>query len=240
MNKNDLSVAVMQPYIFPYIGYFQLINLVDTFVFYDDVNFIKQGWINRNRIIGSNMITSFTIPLSKASSFKTIHETEINRPLFKKWEKKFLKTLEQTYSKTPYFNPVYSLVKHTLESEIQSISGLAIKSIEYVCQYLDLNIDYKLSSKEFNTSVELDRTARLFSICKNLGATYYINSIGGSALYKKDEFWKEGINLLFLEEQITPYVQFDNEFIPRLSIIDVMMFNSKSDIQAMLNNYKLV
>lgn len=235
-----MKLGIMQPYFFPYIGYFQLINAVDTFVFYDDVNYIKQGWVNRNRIIGTNGPIMFTIPLSKVSSFKHINKTEINVHLFHMWKKKFLKTLDQTYSKAPYFDKVFDLVNKTLQSENKLVSNLAISSIENISEYLDMKVDYKLSSKEYGSLAELDRTERLVTICQANGATQYINSIGGKELYYKKEFAKKGIELSFLKEQIIPYKQFDKEFIPGLSIIDVLMFNSKADIQDMLKNYKLV
>lgn len=240
MDNKDLAVAVMQPYIFPYFGYFQMIYAVDVFVLYDDVNFIKQSWINRNKIIGSNNSLTFTLPLSKASSFKRINETEISLALFHNWKIKFLKTIEQTYSKAPYFNEVFKLIKTTLESESKIISSLAINSIKNVTQYLDIEVDFKISSKNFSSSVELGRTERLLSICQELKATHYINSIGGKELYDKKEFLKEGIELLFFSESIFPYHQFNDEFIPRLSIIDVLMFNSKIEILEMLKKYNLV
>ncbi|VXC55839.1 WbqC family protein [Chryseobacterium sp. 8AT] len=105
-----MKIAVMQPYIFPYIGYFQLIKAVDKFIFYDDVNYIKGGWINRNNILINKNKSLFTIPLDKASPFITINETNINLKIFREWRLKFLKTMEQSYKKAPYYSQTYSII----------------------------------------------------------------------------------------------------------------------------------
>lgn len=241
MNMQQKSIAVMQPYVFPYIGYFQLINAVDIFVFYDDVNFIKQGWINRNQIYGANNSVMFTIPLIKASSFKQINETEINNNLYKKWKKKFYKSLEQTYSKAPYFSSVAAIVEKVLNHEKNKyISDLAILSIAEVMKYLEMPFNYVLSSKEFHKSKKLEKAERLYVINKKLNSTQYINAIGGQDLYDKKDFAENDIQLNFLKPSIKEYEQFGNDFVPGLSIIDVLMFNSKDEVKQMMNQYELI
>ena len=139
-------LAIMQPYIFPYIGYFHLIEAADEIVFYDDVTFIKGGWINRNRTLVNGKDSLFTIPLSKSSSYKLINETNLHSTLFPIWKRKFLKTIEQNYSKAPFFADSYNLIKNTLDFECESISDLAIHSINSVYNYLDKEIKWTKSS----------------------------------------------------------------------------------------------
>ena len=234
------TVAVMQPYIFPYIGYFQLIEAVDTFVFYDDVNFIKQGWINRNKVLGTNGPITFTIPLKAISSFKSIKDTEINESLYLKWRKKFLKTLEQSYSKAPYYKPTFELINDVLNINANNISELSIISIKKISDHLELDTEFILSSNEFNDSISLNRTERLLHICNSLKAERYINSMGGKELYTKEEFKKHQITLKFLLPEVQLYQQFDKtKFIPSLSIIDVLMFNSVQESRDLLKFYNL-
>jgi hypothetical protein len=241
MDDRGRSIAVMQPYIFPYLGYFQLINAVDEFVFYDDVNFIKQGWINRNQILNNNKALGFSIPLEKASSFETIQGTKINFNLYAKWKKKFLKTLEQNYYKATYFESIYDLVREIIEEpKSESISELAIRSNVNISNYLGLKTKFKKSSEHFYDSKKLERTERLLNICNKLKAKAYVNALGGQELYNKSDFKASDIDLYFLKPNLKTYKQFSEEFVPGLSIIDILMFNSKEECIELLNDYKLV
>jgi len=234
-----MKIAVMQPYIFPYIGYFQMVNAVDKFVFYDDVNYIKQGWINRNRILVSNKDYLFTVPLKNASSFSLISETLINEVLFEKWKLKFLQTIQQSYKKAPHFERVFDMLKIFFNSNYVSISEMAIESVKSVSQYLGLNTEFVLASKTYQNK-GMERQERLIDICKTEKANHFINALGGQELYKKEDFQKEGIKLDFIKTQPITYKQFNNEFAPWLSIIDVLMFNGKEEIKKMLNMYELI
>lgn len=234
-----MKVAVMQPYLFPYIGYFQMIKAVDKFVFYDDVNFIKQGWINRNRILLNNKDFMFTVPLQKANSFSLIKDTLINDKLYDGWNIKFQQTLTQNYKKAPYFEEVINIIHSILEKEHKSISDLAIESVSAISNYLQLNTEFILSSETYDNK-ELDRLERLISICKTEKATEYINAVGGQELYSKEDFKNHGIELHFIKSQPIEYTQFKNEFVPWLSIIDVLMFNSVEEINEMLDKFELI
>jgi hypothetical protein len=241
MDDHGRSIAVMQPYIFPYLGYFQLINAVDEFVFYDDVNFIKQGWINRNQILNNDKALSFSIPLEKVSSFETIQGTKINFNLYAKWKKKFLKTLEQNYYKATYFESIYDLVHEIIEEpKSESISELAIRSNVYISNYLGLKTKFKKSSEHFYDSKNLERTERLLNIGNKLKAKAYINALGGQELYDKSDFKASDIDLYFHKPNLKSYKQFSEEFVSGLSIIDVLMFNNKKECMELLNDYKLV
>ena len=138
-----MKIAVMQPYFLPYLGYFQMVNAVDTFVFYDNVAYIKNGWINRNRIKGGNI---FTISIKHQSSNRLIKDTKIN------WDprntNKFLKTIQQTYSKSPYFSEVYPIVEDLITSQPQTISELAINSVIKFSHYMGIDTKFKIASEE--------------------------------------------------------------------------------------------
>ena len=236
-----MKVAVMQPYIFPYIGYFQLLNAVDHFVFYDDVNYIKGGWINRNKILVSGEASLFTIPLEKASSFSEIKAINIHPILYQKWLKKFIQTLNQSYKKAPFFNDVFPIIKNILEpSKINSIGNLSIKSIIEISNYLQLEKKFHISSEKFSDRKGKDKTERLLYILNDLECEEYINPIGGEKLYSRDDFKAENIKLNFIKGSINRYPQISKEFIPGLSILDVLMFNSIEDIKIMLNDYELL
>lgn len=234
-----MKIAVMQPYLFPYIGYFQLINAVDKFVFYDDVNFIKQGWINRNKILVSGKDFLFTIPLVNATSFSLIKDTRINEKLYESWKVKFLQTILQSYKKAPYFKNVYNLIDTILSEPYITISEFAIGCVRTISIYLGITTEFITSSESYKNQ-ELDRQERLFDICKSENANSYINALGGQDLYTKEDFSQKEITLNFIKALPVEYKQFKNEFIPSLSIIDVLMFNSIEEIEAMINNYELI
>lgn len=232
-----MKIAIIQPYVFPYIGYFQLINAVDKLVFYDDVNFIKQGWINRNRILLHDQPYLFSIPCTNISQNKIILDTKVHQN--KKWVLKFFKTLEMSYLKAPRFDEVYNLVRTVLGSDIQSISELAQLSILEVLKYLDMKTIWSKSSECYNNR-HLKKSERLINICKQERAQEYINPIGGVEIYTKEEFLKHGITLHFIKSKAVEYKQFSDSFVPWLSILDVLMFNSVEQVQTLLNQYDLI
>lgn len=239
MDSGNKSIAVMQPYIFPYLGYFQLIKAVDEFVFYDDVNFIKRGWIHRNRILTNGTDKLISIPCSQASQNKLINE--VNVDFENKQYKKILLSIFHSYSKAPYFDLIYPLIVDTFENTKPStIADLAIDSILNILEYLDIETKTLISSRQFDSSRGLNKSLRLIDITKNLKGKIYVNAIGGMDLYEKKDFEKFGIELRFLKSNIKPYKQFTNKFVPGLSIIDILMFNSKESCVEMLTDFELI
>nr|WKN36986.1 WbqC family protein [Tunicatimonas sp. TK19036] len=236
-----MRIAIMQPYFFPYIGYFHLISAADTFVFFDDVNFIKRGWINRNHILANNTVYRFTLPLNKPSQNKAINEVYLN--IDHKWRDNFLRTIEQAYKKAPYFTSVFPLIETIVvdNSKSQKISSVAIESIKSTLSYLNIRKVLKVSS-EIDYNRENPGEEKIISICKTLGATHYINAIDGQDLYSKDKFSDCGLELSFVKTDAElKYQQFDySEFTANLSIIDVLMFNSKESVIQMLTQYRLL
>ncbi len=224
----------MQPYFFPYIGYYQLVAASDIIVFYDDVNFIKNGWINRNRILINGHPSYITLSLNGASSNKLINEINIIDK-----REKILRSIQITYEKSPYFNEAIKPITDTLLSSGQKISTIAAQSIKTILEYLGIKRKYLFSSRHFKETKGLKRAERLIAITKACDSRHYINAPGGRELYSKSYFKQKGIELSFLEPIIEPYPQNSDEFIPGLSIIDVIMNNDRKTVSEFLQNYKL-
>jgi hypothetical protein len=232
-----MTIAIMQPYVFPYIGYFQLVYAADVFVFYDDVNFINRGWINRNRILLNGKDQLFTIPCKDASQNKLIMDIELLDD--EKTNMKLLSTIKLAYNKAPFFNDVFPVIEKTImgtpngsdlppQSE-RTIATLAINSVVNICNYLGLERKFKLSSAEYNNR-ELKKADRLIDICHLEGINHYVNAAGGKEIYTKEYYSGKGVKLDFLNADRYEYEQFKNSFVPWLSMIDVLMFNSRADI----------
>jgi hypothetical protein len=233
-----VNVAIMQPYIFPYIGYFQLVNCADYFVFYDDVNFVKKGWINRNRILSNGHDLLITVPLVKASQNRLINELELyNEENFKA---KFISKIENSYKNAPYYADVIPLIREIINAEISNIGEYSANSILRVSNYLELNTKFHFSSILSPESKGIDRGDRLIYICKKLGGNKYFNAIGGKEIYTKEYFKNNEIDIFFVQTLGVEYSQFSRPFVPNLSIIDVLMFNPVSDIRKMLKNHVLI
>lgn len=233
-----MKIAIMQPYFMPYIGYFQLINSVDKFVVYDQIQYTKKGWINRNRILDRQQDSYLSIPLQNASDYLNI----VDRNLSKTWDKdrqKLINKIKQTYQKAPHFNVVFPILEKCMFVTHSNLYEFLLNSLKIIINYLGIETKI-ITSSTLAVDPELKAEKRVIEICKNLNTDTYINAIGGQKLYGKTEFDKNEIKLCFLETQPISYTQFDNEFVPSLSIIDVMMFNSVEEIKKMLNNYKLI
>lgn len=220
-----MKIAIMQPYFFPYIGYYQLINSVDKFIVYDNVSFIKRGWINRNKIYLNDSEYLFTIPLKNASRNRNINEHFVSDEFFK-WKDDFYKTLNMSYGKNKNYSDIMDIIEKSLN--YKNISDITSSSLLLVSDYLDINTNFKKTSELENISSK--KGERLIDICKIEKADTYINSIGGQELYLKDNFASKDINLLFLK---------CNDSKEYVSIIDLLMKYGK-DTKQFLNNYELI
>lgn len=232
-----MKIAIMQPYFFPYIGYFQLIRCVDKFVVFDDVNFIKKGWINRNRILLNGAPFLFSIPLKQMSQNKWIRDTELSDD--PGWLPKFLKTLETAYKKAPYFGEIYPAVERLLQEEHASVAGLNVAAIRFVCDYLGIETELAPTSTVYANS-HLKGQHRILDICRQEGADTYINPSGGTELYEHALFEAHGVKLFFLQASASPYRQFGHDFFPYLSMLDGLMFADKADLRQKLTEFQLV
>ena len=232
-----MKIGIMQPYFIPYIGYWQLINAVDKYVIYDDVNYIKRGWINRNRILVNGEPVFFNIPLLKASQNKLINEIHVmNDPVI---IKKNLNIIHGAYKKAPYFNEIYPLAEKILNSKEDNIAGYVTNSIQIICDYLDIKTNLIISSS-LKKDNALKGQDKILKICELLDATEYINAIGGRELYSSEAFAAKNIKLKFLKTGSIKYKQFKNEFQPNLSVLDLLMFNSQKQIKEFMDDYTLI
>lgn len=228
----------MQPYFFPYIGYFQLINSVDEFIIYDNIQYTKKGWINRNRILVNGKDQLITLPIKKDSDYLNV----IERELSESWDKdknKILNTIKSSYSKAPYFKEIFELISQCLNISERNLFRFIYGNIILINNYLDIKTPIVISST-VNIDHDLKSQDKVLVLCKSRNATQYINSIGGVELYNKEIFSQQGIKLNFIKSNPIQYKQFHSIFIPWLSIIDVLMFNSKEKVKEYLNNYTLI
>src|SRR5258708_10595741 len=232
-----MKIAVMQPYFFPYMGYFQLIYAVDKFIIYDDVNYINRGWINRNNVLVNGKPFLVTLPLKEASQNKKIREIAVTDD--RKAIDKLLKTIATNYKRAPYFEPVYELVHQIFDHSTKSVAEFNLRQLKSVCRYIEINTKIEDSSVFYNNA-HLKGEDRIVDICVCESARVYINPIGGVELYHRNLFEEKDIKLFFLKTTMTEYSQFDNPFIPGLSIIDVLMFNSVDQIKMMLKQFQLI
>ena len=233
-----MRLAIMQPYFMPYIGYFQLINSVDKFVIYDNIQYTKKGWINRNRILANGKDQLITLPIKKDSDYLNVVERELSES----WDKdksKMLNVIKASYNKAPYFQETFELISKCLNNPEANLFRFIYDSIVLINDHLEIKTPIVISS-----TIDADHTLKsqdkVLSLCKEQNADIYINSIGGVELYDKETFKQNNIKLNFIKSNPIQYKQFNNEFVSWLSIIDVLMFNSKEQIKEYLNNYTLV
>lgn len=234
-----MRITIMQPYFLPYIGYFQLINAVDKFVVYDDIKYTKKGWINRNRILVNGKDEFITLPLRKDSDYLDVHQRFLSGS-FQQEKEKIIRRIHANYRRSPYFNSVIELLKEIFEFNNKNLFDFILNSLQAVCSYLNIKTDFVISST-LTIDPHLKGQSRVLAICKKMEADCYINPIGGMELYSREEFALNRVTLKFLQPNLIIYPQLGLEFVPNLSILDVLMFNDKEKIAGFLRNeYKLV
>lgn len=231
-----MKIGIMQPYFLPYIGYFQLLNAVDKYVIYDNIQYTKKGWINRNRILQNGKDLLITVPVEKDSDYLDIKDRLVSNGFDRQ---KLLNQIREAYRKAPHFDSVISLIENIINVDENNLFLYIYNSVKTVCEYLNIDTEIIISST-LDIDHSLKGQDKVISICKKLGATDYYNAIGGQELYSVEDFKKENIDLHFLSANPIEYKQLKNEFVPWLSILDVMMFNSVDEIKTILENYKLV
>jgi len=252
-----MKLAIMQPYFFPYIGYFQLIKAVDKTILYENVNFKIENWMTRNRIqIKNEQPLYISIPVRSRSSNKKIAEIEIAE--HEKWKRRLKRSLQFNYGKSEYFSEVFPQLEKIIDTKkthLHSYNGETIRlitelleigtKIEYNNQHY-LELEKKLNQKYQDTLIDESlkkskrKTERIISISKQEQANIYINAYGGTALYDKNEFAAHGIELFFLKTKDHNYKQFSNNFYPNLSILDVLLNCGIENTQKLLTNYELI
>ena len=228
----------MQPYFMPYIGYFQLINSVDEFVIYDNIQYTKKGFINRNKILFNGTDRGFTLPIKKDSDYLDVTEREVSGVWLKDSDK-LINLIKQSYKKAPYFDSSIALVVECIKYDNLNLFDFIYNSVRVLCKHLDIDTQI-VKSSDIAINHSLKSQDKVIAICKARKATTYINAIGGQKLYTKSEFKEQGIDLAFIKTNPIQYKQFNEEFKPWLSIIDLIMFNSKEDLNKHINNYNLI
>jgi hypothetical protein len=227
----------MQPYFFPYVGYFQLIAAVDAFVVYDNIEYTKRGWINRNRILRDGEPAKLSLPLKKASDFMDVREREL-APEFRR--DRMLNQIKGAYQRAPFFEHTFPLIEAIVQNDANNLFAYLHHSISAVCAYLGVATRIETSS-----AVAIDHGLRgqdkVLALCRALGASAYVNAIGGLELYSREAFAAQGVELKFIRSKLFEYAQFGRTFVPSLSIIDVLMFNPLDAVRArVMSDYELI
>lgn len=231
-----MTIAIMQPYFLPYIGYWQLMAAVDQFVIYDNIQYTKKGWINRNRFLRNGEAVTFSLPLKKASDYLNIVERSLADDFA---PRTLLNPFAEAYRKAPRFSEVFPVIESVVTAAPRNLFEYLKHSLVSVAKPLNIATPLVVSST-LAIDHGLRSEAKVIAICKALGADRYINSMGGQALYSRDTFAAEGIELAFMRTHVREYPQFGQPFVPALSVLDVMMFNSPDAIVRMLGDYELV
>lgn len=231
------TIAVMQPYFMPYIGYWQLLAAVDRFIVLDDVSLIRRGWIQRNRILVGGAPHLFTLPLRGASQNRRICDLE--RVVDDVWLKKFQRQLAENYRRAPYFSETISLLQMVLSNPEPNLSRFLMAGLRATCRHLSIDTELLPSSGRY-ANESLAGQARIVDICRQEGAARYFNPPGGVDLYDRGAFEAQGVELRFVVPRETPYPQLGKSFVPWLSAIDILMNVGRDGMRAMLGNYDLI
>jgi hypothetical protein len=227
----------MQPYFFPYIGYWQLMRDVDRFIVYDDVNFITRGWINRNRVLDFGKPSYLTVPLCHSSPNKRICDITMNASTA--WRDKLVRKVELTYRRSPSFTECFPLIERLIRHDTDSLAEYLANQLEVLSAYLGIQTTLVPSSRCYGND-DLSGQARVIDICKREGASEITNPHGGRAMYDRLAFAENGVNIRFLVPSKISYKQFGTTHVPQLSVIDALMFNSRAQMSEMLDSYELV
>lgn len=227
----------MQPYFMPYIGYFQLIAAVDLFIVYDNIKYTKKGWINRNRMLVNGADAIFSLPLKKDSDMLDIVQRELSSEFNRE---KLLGQFKGAYIKAPYFNEFYPLLEKIIRFKDGNLFTYIENSLNEICRHLKIETKIIISSN-FPINHELKAQDKVIALCNATHADSYINTIGGTELYDRNQFLSHGVKLQFIKAKSFEYSQFAAPFVPWLSIVDVLMFNPIEVVQECINsNYELI
>lgn len=232
------KVAIMQPYFLPYIGYFQLIDAVDEFVVYDNIQFSKKGWFHRNRFLQNGKDDYFTLPLKKDSDYLDVNQ----RFLSESWpveKEKILRKIKENYRKAPFFESAFARIEEIFYFENDNLFDFTLNSLKSICGLLDIKTPIVVSST-LNIDHALKAQSKVMALCKAAEGTHYINPIGGLELYSRQDFENEKLDLSFIKSRPIAYPQFSNTFVPWLSILDLMMFNSTDQIKTWLRDFDVI
>lgn len=241
-NGSNMKLGIMQPYFMPYLGYLSLIKHTDRFILFDTVQFIRHGWIERNRILKQDGTWQyFQVPIVKPNGRDTIiKDVRINNDT--DWKHRIIGQLQHYKKKAPFYKETIDLLNEIFALNFDDIVALNQVSLEKVCEYLGIKRSIEVFSKMGLVIEEAEAPDEwALNICKAIsGADEYWNPTGGLSFFDRTKYERAGIKIYFQEMVLTPYHQLGNEFEPGLSIIDVMMFNAPERINQMLDDYRLL
>lgn len=231
-NANQVRLAIMQPYFFPYIGYFQLIAAVDLFIVYDNIKYTKKGWINRNRMLQNGKDAMFSLPLKSDSDSLDVCERELATDFNRD---KLLGQFKGAYKRAPYFEQTFPLIEQIVRYGDTNLFHFLHHAIVKTCEHLGITTEIRISS-DIAIDHDLKNQDKVLALCGAVDAKTYVNAIGGMELYSKETFRENGVDLKFIQSKPFEYPQLGDTFVPWLSIVDVMMFNSLESISAAIRN----
>lgn len=232
-----MKLGIMQPYFLPYIGYFQLIAAVDVFVVYDNIKYTKKGWISRNRMLLNGSDAIFSLPLKTDSDFLCVVQRELAADFDRT---KLLNKFKGAYGRAPYFSQTFPVLERIVRFEDANLFRYIHNSLISICKHLGIETEIRISS-DIAIAHELKGQDKVLALCQTIGADTYINAIGGTELYAKEDFSAHGIALKFIKSKPFEYPQFGAPFVPWLSIIDVLMFNPVDAVRSCIaGNYELI
>jgi len=232
-----MKLGIMQPYFLPYIGYYQLIAAADVFVVYDNIKYTKKGWINRNRMLVNGSDVMFSLPLKKDSDSLNICQRQLSSDFD---PTKLLNQFMGAYSRAPYFSQTLPIIRQILYFQEHNLFDFLHNALVESCRYLGIDTEIRKSSS-LTINHELKAQKKVLAICDALNAHTYINTIGGMELYDKAAFSSEGIALRFIKPKSFEYPQSSATFVPWLSIVDALMYNSAQDLHdCIYSNYELI
>lgn len=232
-----MRVAIMQPYIFPYIGYFQLIGATDAFVVYDNIKYTKKGWINRNRYLLNGEAATFSLPLRKDSDELDIRDRRLSADFDRG---KLIGQLREAYRKAPHFVATSALIEEVFAHPADNLFDYLHHGLSSTCRHLGIPTPLLVSST-IDADHSLRSQDRVIALARALGASEYVNPIGGVELYSREEFARHALSLRFHRARPMEYPQFGAGFVPWLSIVDVLMFNgAEGTREFLLGQYDLL
>ena len=230
-----MIVAIMQPYFFPYIGYFQLMQAADIFVFHDDVQYIKGGWINRNRILKDNHVEWLTMPVRNASNYLPIDQRCFaNEPAT---VDKMKRRLAAAYAKAQAFDRIASMIFELLDFPDANVASFNCTSLVALAKKLGITCKF-IRSSELDEPELAKGQAKVLALCRRFGANRYINPIGGVELYDAHAFAAAGISLSFMRTTATPTITASGP--EHLSVIDGLMQNGFGGYARQLADFELL
>lgn len=232
-----IRTAIMQPYFLPYIGYYQLIAAVDKFVVYDDIEYTKKGWFNRNRMLLNGSADVFTVPLQKASDYRDVRDREISSDFD---PAQLLARFRGAYKRAPHFGDGIAMTADVVGRPERNLFDFLFAGLRIMCERLAINTEI-IRSSDLGVDRTLRGEDRVLATCKAIGSASYINAIGGQALYSRERFDAAGIELAFIQSELIEYPQFGATFVPSLSIVDMLMFNPIESVRDQVQSgYRLV